>query len=653
MPETTLFRKILVANRSEVAVRIIRTARQMGYRTVAVYSTVDADAFHVHAADEAVCIGEPEPSASYLNIPALLEAARLSGADAVHPGYGFLAENGEFADACRGAGLVFIGPSGQAIRQMGNKARAKALMLDAGVPCVPGYQGEDQSASRLMAEARRIGFPVMIKACGGGGGRGMRIVHTAEQFEELLRSARAEAQNAFGNPDVILERAIVQPRHIEIQVAADRHGNVIHLGERDCSVQRRHQKLIEEAPSPAVTDELRAEMGAVAVMAARAIQYESLGTMEFLLDRDGHFYFMEMNTRLQVEHPVTEAVTGLDLVELQLRIAMGLPLPLRQEDVALRGHAIEVRLCAENPTRDFMPDSGTLSAWRPAHGVRVEHALAEGAAIPPFYDSMFAKLIAHGQDRTEATRRIACGLEDTVALGIHTNREFLHRCVTHEAFMAGRVTTAFLDEHRHELLSFPDGECQRALALGAALMLETGRGCSLASGLGALEVEIRLRLDAAEQESVVTLIRDSGGSYRIGSKDRSYAVRVAQLHRGQAKVICDGLMETVTFVREDVRLLFQSRGCSHELLDIARAQRWDTALRVENERGLVASTSGKITAILVSVGQGVSAGEPMLVMEAMKMEHIYNAPASGTVTTLNVGLGRHVHAGHLLAEIKS
>jgi geranyl-CoA carboxylase alpha subunit len=362
MKNPTPFNKVLIANRGEIALRVMRSARLLGYRTVAVYSTADAEAAHVAAADQAVCIGEPLPAQSYLRIPAIIEAARASGADAIHPGYGFLAENEDFAAACREAGLVFIGPSPEAIRAMGDKAGAKRLMIEAGVPCIPGYQGDDQSEQRLADEAARIGYPVMIKATAGGGGRGMRLVKSAGEFKDLLRSAQSEAKNAFGDATVILERAIVEPRHIEIQVFADRFGNAVHLGERDCSVQRRHQKVIEEAPSPAVNAELRARMGATAVAAVKAIHYEGAGTLEFLLDREGNYYFMEMNTRLQVEHPVTEAITGLDLVEWQLRVAAGEPLPLAQEAINFSGHAIEVRLCAEDVPAGFMPQSFRLEA---------------------------------------------------------------------------------------------------------------------------------------------------------------------------------------------------------------------------------------------------------------------------------------------------
>ena len=423
------FRKILIANRGEIALRIMRTARRLGYGVVAVYSDADKDALHVREADQAVRIGEALPAQSYLNIAAVIAAAKTAGADAVHPGYGFLAENADFAQACRDGGLVFIGPSPDNIRAMGNKAGAKEIMLGLGVPCVPGYQGADQSDAAMLAEANKIGFPVMIKAVAGGGGRGMRLVTDATAFPDALRSARSEALGAFGDAAVILERAIVDPRHIEIQVFGDAFGNAIHLGERDCSVQRRHQKLIEEAPSPAVSPDLRTRMGAVAVGAIKSLGYQGAGTLEFLLDSSGNFYVMEMNTRLQVEHPVTEAITGLDLVELQLRVAGGEPLGLRQQDIAFSGHAIEVRLCSEDAAHDFMPQSGRMALWQMPDSLRAEHALQSGSEIPPFYDSMIAKLISHGATREEARSKLICGLEQVVAFGVTTNQGFLIDCL--------------------------------------------------------------------------------------------------------------------------------------------------------------------------------------------------------------------------------
>src|SRR6201996_2646067 len=442
MMKRTPFFKVLIANRGEIALRIMRTARRLGYGVVAVYSDADRDALHVREADQAVRIGEPLPAQSYLKIDAIIAAAKVSGAGAVHPGYGFLAENEDFARACRDAGLVFIGPSPEAIRMMGNKAEAKAIMQKAGVPVVPGYQGADQGDTAMLNEANRIGFPVMIKAVAGGGGRGMRLVTDAVSFSEALRSARSEAKAAFGDDTVILERAIQNPRHIEIQVFGDCYGNAIHLGERDCSVQRRHQKLIEETPSPAVSPKLRQRMGEVAVAAVRSLRYEGAGTLEFLLDERG-----------EVAHPVPEGIPGLDLVELQWRVASGEPLGLVQEDIRFSGHAIEVRLCSEDAGADFMPQSGTMARWQMPEGVRVEHALQSGSEISPFYDSMIAKLIAFGSNREEARSRLICGLEQTVAFGVTTNQAFLMACLRHPVFASGAVTTGFIGGHRDELVS--------------------------------------------------------------------------------------------------------------------------------------------------------------------------------------------------------
>jgi geranyl-CoA carboxylase alpha subunit len=443
------FTKILVANRGEIAWRIMRTAKAMGYRTVAVFSDADRDAPHVAFADEAVRIGPPPVADSYLSIDRILEAAHKSGADAIHPGYGFLSENDTFAAACEKAGLVFIGPPPAAIAAMGNKAAAKRRMIDAGVPCVPGYQGTDQSDGNLEKEARKIGLPVMVKAAAGGGGRGMRLVERDGDLQEAIRTARAEAESAFGSGELILEKAVVDARHVEIQVFADAHGNVIHLGERDCSVQRRHQKVIEEAPSPAVNADLRGRMGAAAVAAARAIGYRGAGTVEFLLAADGAFYFLEMNTRLQVEHPVTEAITGQDLVAWQLRVAAGERMPFTQEQVRLEGHAIEVRLYAEDAYAGFLPQTGRIDVWRPASGpgVRIDHGMKDGLAISPFYDPMIAKVIARGATREEARTRLIKALRDTVVLGPTTNRHFLIRLLEHPEFAAGKATTAFLTKH--------------------------------------------------------------------------------------------------------------------------------------------------------------------------------------------------------------
>jgi geranyl-CoA carboxylase alpha subunit len=652
MNTATPFSKVLIANRGEIALRVMRTANALGYRTVAVYSTADADASHVHAADQAVCIGEPLPAQSYLRIPALIDAARASGADAIHPGYGFLAENEDFAAACRDAGLVFIGPSPQAIRAMGDKAGAKQLMSDAGVPCIPGYQGADQSEQRLAAEAELLGYPVMIKATAGGGGRGMRLVTSSRDFAELLRSAQSEAKNAFGDATVILERAIIEPRHIEIQVFADRHGHAIHLGERDCSVQRRHQKVIEEAPSPAVDATLRERMGATAVAAVRAIGYEGAGTLEFLLDREGRFYFMEMNTRLQVEHPVTEAITGLDLVEWQLRVAAGEPLPLAQSDVRFQGHAIEVRLCAEDVPRGFMPQSGTMRRWSVPAGVRVEHALKAGAVIPPYYDSMVAKVIAHGASRDEARRKLLRGVGDIVALGVTTNQEFLGRCLAHPVFAAGGATTAFISQNEAALLAVDAATRRRAEVISAWLLHETSGDPRHREGrqlTHALPLGMRFSLDGTEQLAAVT--QTAPHRFTIGIDGERHELQAVSVGDQVARFVLDGVMATVAIDRDGASLWLCHAGRPYRAEDRTRV-----AGARQSEAGgdgrVRASMNGRVVAVLVAVGQRVSAGQPMITLEAMKMEHIHAAPMAGTVSALHVVTGEQVPASRVVAEIQ-
>ncbi|MDM0114739.1 acetyl-CoA carboxylase biotin carboxylase subunit [Variovorax sp. J22R133] len=644
----TPFRNVLVANRGEIAMRVMRSARQMGLRTVAVHSTADARSPHVQRADESVCIGEALPAQSYLRIDAIVEAARQSGADAIHPGYGFLAENADFAQACRDAGIVFIGPSPEAIRAMGDKAGAKRLMAAAGVPCIAGYQGEDQGAATLAREAARIGWPVMIKATAGGGGRGMRLVPAAAQFEESLRSAQSEALHAFGDATVILERAIVAPRHIEIQVMADRHGHAIHLGERDCSVQRRHQKVIEEAPSPAVSPELRERMGAVAVAAVRAIRYEGAGTLEFLLDGDGQFWFMEMNTRLQVEHPVTEAVTGLDLVAMQLRIAAGEALSLKQEDVRFKGHAIEVRLCAEDPSHDFMPHSGTLSLWQPSAALRVEHALVSGAEVPPFYDSMIAKVVAHGDTRASARQQLLAGLEDTVALGVSTNQHFLQRCLAHPVFAAGDATTAFIGAHGDELLARDAAAESLAAQLGAVLLQAGTRvlPSPLAHGLTA---PLRFTLDGAAHEARVTL--QGAGVYRVEMQGAPVAgIGLDDMGHNGVHFSCNGVQRRAIVIRDDDRLLMHLAGRPFELRDLSLAPR-EREGATGGDGLLRASMNGRVIALLAAEGDVVAAGQPIVTLEAMKMEHLHCAPHAGRVHALRVSVGEQVAARQVVAEV--
>ena len=651
---TTPFRKILVANRGEIALRVIRTARAMGYRTVAVFSSADENARHVREADQAVEIGEALPAQSYLNIAAIIEAAAISGADAVHPGYGFLAENAGFARACRAAGLVFIGPSPEAIAAMGNKATAKLLMSAAGIPCIAGHQGADQSEAALQAAADAIGYPVMIKATAGGGGRGMRLVAGAGEFLPALRSARSEAQGAFGNAEVIVERAIIEPRHIEIQILADRHGQAIHLGERDCSVQRRHQKLIEEAPSPAVGAALRERMGAAAVAAVKAIGYEGAGTVEFLLDASSEFHFMEMNTRLQVEHPVTEAITGLNLVELQLRIASGEPLPLTQDDVRLNGHAIEVRLCAEDVARGFMPQSGPMALWAMPGRIRIDDALESGGEISPYYDSMIAKLIGHGASRDEARRKLLAALEDAAALGVRTNQKFLASCLEHPVFAAGEASTAFIDRHGEELLRGDSEVDSRAHALGAALLYATAGNFAPGRGTSSIahRLPIAFRFDSDAGECLASLLNLGNNRYSIEIGERVFALRLIDLDVNRVRFACDGLLESAVFVRAGSELLLQYRGNAYRIQDqthVTQMLQGD----VGGDGRIRASMNGRVVAVHVAVGDEVKAGQPVITLEAMKMEHVHAAPIAGRVKSLSVAMGDQVAAYRIIAEIES
>ncbi|WP_342120766.1 acetyl/propionyl/methylcrotonyl-CoA carboxylase subunit alpha [Pseudoduganella sp. OTU4001] len=661
------FDTILVANRGEIALRVMHTARRMGYRCVAVYSDADRAAAHCAstAADAALRIGGPAPADSYLNIPALLAAARTSGAQAVHPGYGFLAERADFAQACADAGLTFIGPPPAAMAAMGNKAGAKRLMLEAGVPCIPGYQGDDQSDLRLAQEAQRIGFPVMIKAAAGGGGRGMRRVDDAGAFATALAAARSEAQHAFGNAELILERALIEPRHIEIQVFADTHGNVVHMGERDCSVQRRHQKLIEESPSPAVSAELRARMGEVAVAAARAIGYVGAGTLEFLLDRDGAFYFMEMNTRLQVEHAVTEAITGIDLVEWQLLVAAGAPLPLTQAELDARrasgGHAIEVRLCAEDPQQDFLPQSGKVWRWQPPAGVRCDHALADGVQVPPYYDSMLAKLVAHGRDRADALRQLSRALEQCVLLGLPSNRTFLAQCLAHPVFAAGSATTGFIAEYL-PAAARNAATPPRALAAAAALLAwhraQRQHGCYPAELQGwssshPCAAPLRFMLDGADHQAQASA--DGASAWRILSLDGAAlpgSVSVEAPAPGTLLLSLDGPPASLSYAVDGASIAFLLAGQEHLLQDLTSLPPRAAGQGTGHGR-IEAPMNGRIVALHVQPGDSVHAGQPLLAMEAMKMEHNMLAARDGKVGALYTALGAQVATGQLLIEIEA
>lgn len=649
------FSKILIANRGEIAVRVIRTAQQMGYRTVAVYSDVDRDAPHVLQADEAIRLGDAPAAQSYLNGDAILAAARRSGADAIHPGYGFFSENAPFAKACLDAGLIFIGPRPDAIELMGNKSLARVRMIEAGVPCVPGYEGARQEVGFLRDEARRIGYPVMIKAAAGGGGRGMRKVDDPAAFDDALAQARAEAKSAFGSDQVLLERALGNVRHVEIQVFGDSHDHIVHLGERDCSVQRRNQKVLEESPSPAVSAELRARMGATAVAAARSIGYLGAGTIEFLLDSQDHFYFMEMNTRLQVEHPVTEWVTGLDLVEWQLRVAAGEPLPLTQEHIALTGHAMEVRLYAEDAATDFLPQTGRIAAWQPAQGegVRIDSGICTGQAISSYYDPMLAKIIASGRDRKEALRRLIRALEDTLIMGVVTNRGFLLDILRDEVFTAGGATTTFLQErdvHRQ-----PPPELHRmAISLAAILFACRARRSGTKTGWrssGELSWPVRLQSAEAEPESVIVtqdgqrfdLRLESGISLQLEVLDGDAPsdvclnfVEGGHLRRARFAWLGDGRLELDLWGKS---WIYRSVSFSNHQADD------------DGDALLTAPMSGKIVALNVGVGDSVSKGQVMVTLEAMKMFHPLVAQRSGRVERVHVTLNQQVDKATRLVEL--
>jgi len=587
------FKSLLVANRGEIALRVMRTAKRMGLRTIAVYSDADRDAPHVRTADAAFHIGGSSPRESYLNIQAVLKAE----GEAVHPGYGFLSENPDFAGAVQKAGRVWIGPPPAAIRAMGDKANAKAIAAKAGVPVLPSYDKNPE-------------FPVMIKALAGGGGRGIRIVFSQKDFQESLKTAQSEAQHSFGDSRVLLEKALLNPRHVEVQVFADSRGSCIHLGERDCSIQRRHQKLVEETPSPGIEGEMRASlrdaMGAAAIAVARAVGYVGAGTVEFLLE-DGKFWFMEMNTRLQVEHPVTEAVTGYDLVEWQLRVAAGEPLPAKQEDVRFTGHAIEVRLCAEDPARDFLPQAGTLALWQPSPAVRVEHALASGIAIPPFYDSMIAKLIAHAPTREAARARLVAALEETVALGLPTNKEFLAATLMSDEFRAGNADTAFLHNHRFQAQA-PD----RALAaqlLAADHGEWTGWSNNPAHGARArfLDEIIEFKAIKAEQPPIHVV---DGDTVHYAQGAASFTLR---------------------------NTLYDPPGKKGAGASDGR---------------LLAPMNGRVVAVNAKAGETMAASRALVVLEAMKMEHALDLPFSSKVKAVHVKAGAQVGPGQLLVEFE-
>ncbi len=646
-----MFNKILIANRGEIACRIQRTAQTLGYRTVALYSDADTNAPHVQMADEAIHIGPAPVNQSYLNIPAILEAAHRTGANAIHPGYGFLSENPEFARACQAAGLTFIGPSPEAIELMGSKRLSKIAMLNAGVPCIAGYQGPDQDDQTLQREAVRIGYPLMIKASAGGGGRGMRLVHNPDTLLEQLRTARSEALNAFGSAELILEQALIEPRHVEVQLFGDTHGNLIYLGERDCSIQRRHQKVIEEAPCPVMTAELRQAMGEAALKAGRAVNYVGAGTVEFLLDHDGQFYFLEMNTRLQVEHPVTELITGLDLVDWQLQIAAGLPLPLRQEDVTLSGHAMEVRLYAEDPAQGFLPQTGDVMRWEPAAGVRIDHGVCEGQRISPFYDPMLGKIIAHGATREEARRKLLRAVEDCVLLGVCSNQGLLAELLKHPGFVAGNFSTGFIGEHFNDIAR--PAPTPEELGLAAALFYQHSANTHR-SGLPGwrnnANVPWTYRLAVQDEAKAISVSLLADDCLQVEVDQHAIEIHLLDTDGRWATVVVNGIRRRVAYHLEGTQLWLATTSGG---LCIANHTQVVANRQIETCNGTVkAPMDGAIVEVRVSEGDTVSKGQLLLVLEAMKMEHPLKAGIDGVVKRIQVVAGDQVRNRQVLLEIE-
>ena len=666
-----MFKKILIANRGEIACRVIRTCRRLGVGTVAVYSEADADAQHVRLADEGFLIGGARPQESYLVGERIIEAALASGAQAVHPGYGFLSENAEFADAVEAAGLVFIGPKAASMRKMGSKAGAKELMAAAGVPVVPGYTGEDQAPALLQREADRIGYPLMIKAAHGGGGKGMRIVREAGEFASALESCQREAANAFGKDRVLLERYIESPRHIEIQVFGDAHGNVIHLNERECSAQRRYQKVLEESPSPFLTPDLRAAMGAAAVQAARAIDYANAGTVEFIVAPSGEFFFMEINTRLQVEHPVTEMTTGLDLVEWQLRVAAGEPLPLAQDDVPQRGHAIEVRLYAEDPEAGFLPGSGRLERLRlpaPSAHVRIDSGVVEGDTVTIFYDPMIAKLIVHDATRDMALARMREALAQCAVSGPKSNIAFLERLVRHPAVTGATIDTGYLDRHLDEFLPEPGAPLPREVLLAAATArllrqeraqreaaaasADPGSPWAIADGwrLGH-GGKRRIAFIHAGERHIVTAHGSAGDYVLVPPDGAAVTVSGARLAEGVLSGRFDGKARRFGVHAEPGRLVLHD-GTGRLQLAVVEVYRRDSDTSAAQDDQVRAPMPGRVVVVRAARGDNVVAGQELLVIEAMKMELALKAPRDGVVASVDAAAGDFVEADTVLVSLE-
>jgi len=656
------FDSILVANRGEIAVRIIYTAKKMGYRTVAVYSEEDIRSLHVDMADDSYCIGPAPVDESYLSIENIIKAAKDSGVGAIHPGYGFLSENYLFASACQKEKICFIGPSAESIKIMGNKAESKRRMIKASVPCIPGYQGKDQSLKKLILETKNIGFPIMVKAADGGGGKGMRLVEHEKDLRDSIISAQSEAKNSFGSKELILEKAIIGSRHIEVQIFSDDYGNCIHLGERDCSIQRRHQKIIEESPSPAVDTELRSRMGAIAVQVAKSINYSGAGTVEFLLDRNKDFYFLEMNTRLQVEHPVTEMVTGLDLVELQIHNAHGNKLELCQDDISFKGHSIEARLYAENPEEDFLPMTGKVELWKQSNreDSRTDNGVKTGQMISPYYDPMIAKIISWGKDRDSARINLQKTIDETIIFGVPTNKLFLSEVLKNNIFTKGKATTSFIAEEIRGF-NYSINQPQPVYCLLAAVIqyiidceniwsksiIVSEELVNWSSGNSLMS---RFSFMVGTDDFSVSVSPKSNSTYDARIKDFSKIIEVVKKEAHMIVLIADNKKYEINYFLSENRLLFINLdGNNLEFLNKSSS----SGFNINNDsNGILSSPMhGKLLDILVKKGSKVVKGMPLVIIEAMKMQHQIEAESEGVVNEIFVNPGKQVVSDQKILEI--
>ncbi|MBJ8499543.1 acetyl/propionyl/methylcrotonyl-CoA carboxylase subunit alpha [Acinetobacter oleivorans] len=643
------FSKVLVANRGEIAVRVMQTAKAMGYQTVAVYSDADRNARHVQEADEAVYIGASKVSESYLSITKIIEACKKTGADAVHPGYGFLSENTDFAQACIDNQITFIGPTASAIELMGSKRLSKIAMIEAGVPCVPGYEGDRQDLEYLATQVEQIGFPIMVKASAGGGGRGMRLVQQSSELVEALQTARSEAENAFGSGELILEKAVIAPRHVEIQVFGDTHGNYVYLFERDCSIQRRHQKVVEEAPCPVMTPELRQQMGEAAVAAAKACAYVGAGTVEFLLDASGEFYFLEMNTRLQVEHPVTELITGLDLVEWQLRVANGEYLPLQQHELSIKGYAIEVRLYAEDPRQDFLPQTGQVLRWKPTvlPNVRIDHGMLATDEVSPFYDPMVAKVIAYGKTREDAIRLLARAVDDCVLLGVNSNKQFLVNLLRHPVVVAGDTNTAFIQQHFQDDSSLHSQVLSlENLAIAAALFSQSKVTAVWQTGLG---VPLPLKLKYDDQQIQLQL-SSVNNTFTAQLCDQTVCIEVLERTPEQLVYLIDDVRRRVQYILDGDQLYLDRENGNVAIRNVTYAA--PEIADVAGDGNIRAPMDGAVVNILVNKGDQVVKGQTLLVLEAMKIQQQIKSDVDGVVEDVLGQQGQQVKKRQMLFSIQ-